>query len=342
MGGSPYCGNCLQFSWITFKKVPKWKLTFTNLNTFLHLFGILLLFHFQTWHRAALHTTSILVMTSSHSNYSHHSEDYICKDSSVISLNIAFFNVSRLFLLLPLSIFILYQGYQQWQQHRSFQAVSHSDIFAYHLAAMELIWILGTALFYCGSYLKFPNIVAVGYFLSTMIFCGESNFHILTCVECYLAVVHPITYRVLKNTRGIKIRNICIAFVWMFCFLWCSLALAQYPATPIIPLFCILVSSLAVTSYCCLCVLYALWEGSRDREQVDQSKQRAFFTIMAILGALCLLFLGSIITNSLTQSTLLSISFKCVAVVAGYWLNIPSCLVLPLLYLRRTGNLPCH
>lgn len=82
-GGSPYCGNCLQFSWLTFKKVPKWKLTFTNLNTFLHLFGILLLFHFQTWHRAALHTTSILVMTSSHSNYSHHSEDYICEDSSV-------------------------------------------------------------------------------------------------------------------------------------------------------------------------------------------------------------------------------------------------------------------
>lgn len=286
-------------------------------------------------------------MTSFHSNYSHFSEEYKCEDSTAVFLNLTFFTVSRLFLLLPLSIFILYQGYQQWQQHRSFQAVSHSDIFTYHLAAMELIWILGTALFYCGSYLKFPNIVPVGYFLSTMVFCGESNFHILTCVECYLAVVHPITYRVLKNTRGIKIRNICIAFVWMFCFVWSSLALAQYPTTPIIPLFCISVSSLAVTSYCCLCVLYALMhsgpgEGSRDREQVDHSKQRAFFTIMAILAALSLLFLGSIITTSLNQSTLVSISFKCVALVAGYWLNIPSCLVLPLLYLRRTGNLPCH
>lgn len=286
------------------------------------------------------------VTTSFPSNYSHDSEHSLCVNPTLSFLISTFFNVTRLSLLLPLSIFILYLGYKQQQSHSSLQTKSHSDVFTHHLAAMELISSLGTALVYCGFYLKLPHMVTVGYFLSTMIFCGESSFHVLTCVERYLAVVHPITYRMLRNSRGTRIRNICIGFAWILCFVWSSITLAQDPATPVIPLFCILVFSLAVTSYCSLRVLCALvhpgpGEASGDRRQANQSKQRVFFTIMAIMGALCLMFLGSIITTTVYQSEVVSDRVKCLVLVSGYWVNIPSCLVLPLLYLQRRGKLSC-
>ncbi|KAJ4945170.1 hypothetical protein JOQ06_013706, partial [Pogonophryne albipinna] len=79
---------------------------------------------------------------------------------------------------------------------------------------------------------------------------GESLFHVLTCLERYLAVVRPIIYLRLRNVQGVRIRNISIG--------------------------------LSV-----LCVL--IRPGPGNGERVDQSKQSAFYTVTAITAALWLL-----------------------------------------------------
>lgn len=43
-------------------------------------------------------------------------------------------------------------------------------------------------------------------------------FPLMTCVEHYLAVVHPITYLSLRKAKGIRIRNITAGRIWLLIF----------------------------------------------------------------------------------------------------------------------------
>ncbi|GLD73435.1 uncharacterized protein AKAME5_002476000, partial [Lates japonicus] len=204
------------------------------------------------------------------------------------------YSITAILLLLPLCTFILYLGLQRRLQQRSSSSaatMSHSDCFTYHMAVIELIGVLGLTLSLCGIFMEDLNIMWLGFSLMVINWCGEVLFHILTCVERYLAAVHPIIYLSLRKERGIRIRNITIGCVWLLCFAWTCLS--NMDSLLIIPDFCLLFSSLTITVFCSVSVLCVLirprpGEQGGDRGRVDQSKQRAFYTIIAILGVLLL------------------------------------------------------
>ncbi len=293
-----------------------------------------------------LRTADMSVNSSYSSNSSLDSELFPCSNSIISSLISTAFNITKAVLILPLSILVLYLGLQRRRQQRSFTTTSHSDIFTYHAAAMELIWVLGSAFFFCGTSNDLPEMAIVTSCLFSLTFCGETFFHLLTCVERYLAVVHPITYLGLRQSNGVRIRNISIGCVWLLSFVWSGITILDDITSTIISLFSLLVFSLVVVSFCSLSVLRVLirpgpGEGGRDKERVDQSKHRAFFTMMAIMGVLCLWFGGVLVSYALGTSPLLSHSVGCVVRTSAFWLNLPSSLVSPLLYLHRAGKLSC-
>ncbi|XP_078020846.1 uncharacterized protein LOC144459912 [Epinephelus lanceolatus] len=222
--------------------------------------------------------------------YSSSSTPYTCNDSSAGLLVSVTFNTTKI-LLLPLSVLVLYLGHQRWRQQRSFSTTSHSDIFTYHMAAIELIYAFGGTVAFCGIYTEVSEVVIVGAYLSSMAFPGQTCFHLLTCVERYLAVVHPITYMGLRQSGGIKIRNISIGCVWLLSLVWSGVIVQSLNDIPVAPFLCLLLFTLVVVSFCSLRVLCVLLrpgpgEVGRDRKRVDQSKQRAFHTIAAITAVL--------------------------------------------------------
>ncbi|XP_044040234.1 uncharacterized protein LOC122870239 isoform X1 [Siniperca chuatsi] len=284
--------------------------------------------------------------SSSPSNSSLGSVPLNCSSSNVSFLIGSAFIVTKAFLLIPLSILILYLGHQRWRRQHSFTTTSHSDIFTYHMAAIELIGGLGSAFFFCGSSVDLPQMVIAGYCLSFINFCGENFFHLLTCVERYLAVVHPVTYLGLRNVRGVRIRNISIGCAWLLCFVWTGTISLHYPTSPTVLFFSPLVFSLVVMSFCSISVLRVLirpgpGEGGKDKERADLSKQRVFVTILAIMGVLWLWFVGFLVSYALDTLVLLSPSVSCVVKASAFWFTLPSSLVLPLLYLQRAGKLSC-
>eukprot|EP00064_Thunnus_orientalis_P023959 superscaffoldBa00009649_g24223 len=190
-----------------------------------------------------------------------------CINSTAGSLSITTFTITSILFLLPLCIFILYLGHQRWRQQRSGTTISHSDLFTYHMVISELMNILGFTLTCCAVFTDLPEMMMPGLYLSYINISAQMFFHILTCVERYLAVVHPVTYLGLRKARGIRIRNITIGCVWLLCF-----------------------------------VTTGPGEGDRSRQQVHQSKLRAFYTIMAILGVLLLRFSQNILTTVLFTS----------------------------------------
>lgn len=275
------------------------------------------------------------------SNSTSSSPGHHCSKFTVVAIIGNFFTFTKAALLIPLSILVLGLGHQRRQQRHSM--TSHSNIFTYHTAAIELIWSFGSGLFFGGFGTGHQEITEIGYFLAALSLFAENLFHLLTCMERYLAVVYPIIYRGFKGARGIRIRNVSIACVWLLSFVWSSFKIINEDPTADTSLFLLpLLLSLVGASFCRLSVLCVLMRpGPGDREQAKQSKQKAFLTIAAITGVQWFWFLGLLVATALNTSPLILPSVSCVMRATAQWFNFPSSLVLPLLYLYKAGKLPC-
>ena len=110
----------------------------------------------------------------------------------------------------------------------------------------------------------------MGFFLWNLTWYVKTFFHMLTCVERYLAVVHPVIYLSLRRERGIRIRNISFGCVWLLSFGASLISFDNVLVNMDVSLF---IFSLFVISFCSLSVLCVLIrpgpvEQGGDREIV--------------------------------------------------------------------------
>ncbi|CAI5660944.1 unnamed protein product [Oreochromis niloticus] len=253
------------------------------------------------------------------------------------------FDLLKVILIVPLCTLVLCVAHQRWRQQRSFKTASHADIITYHMVVIEPIWILGGFCYLSGTYTNDSLMITVGLNVRYTTCYAGIFLHLLTCVERYLAVVHPITYLGLRNARGVKIRNISIGCTWLLSF-GMILVRVLYMPNNITIQQCVLVISIIIISSCSLSVLYVLIcsgprERVREKELVNQTKQRAFYTITAILGMFWLWLVGLFVNITVSQYPQLNTNIKCVLDMFLSLFNLPSHLVLPLLYLQRAGKL---
>lgn len=251
---------------------------------------------------------------------------------------------TRVFLLFPVSLFILCHGVQR--RRRSLTAMSHFDIFTFHHCVLELVWILGSALQVLGLTMGLEVLFRAAIYLNSCIFPGETLFHVLTCLDRYLAIVHPVLYVSLRSSRGVSVRNVAVLGVWLLCFLF-SCAANNLRSVIYLRLFsCFLTCSVLLVLFCGLSVLCALigpgpGEKAGNKKLVDQTILRAFITVAAITGVLCVWFFAFLVSSSLLSSGLVAENVSCVLEVSVLWFSLPCSLILPLLYLLKAGTLQC-
>lgn len=272
-------------------------------------------------------------LNSSSSNYTF--PDYVqCSFSFPEYIIFNTFFTFKIFVFLPLCIFILHHGFQRWQKNSS--ALKHFDFFSYHLAALQLIGVFGCFFCFCGFCGDYQQIVLVGYILYSTSCFGETYFHVFLCLEQYLAVVHPITYMSLRKERGMRIRNVSVSCAWALTALGTGLSNVDHMTEVVI--FMQEFAAAAVISFCCQSVLCGLIHpGStiQAKDKVDQSKQRAFYTIIVILGVLMLRLSWGVfwvLLDMIYNKT------SCQMVILNAWINVPSNLVIPFLFLQRAGK----
>ncbi|KAJ4945009.1 hypothetical protein JOQ06_013548 [Pogonophryne albipinna] len=273
-------------------------------------------------------------------NFFSNSSDFsICTNTKSFIYIFSAFSLNIIFLT-PLLIFVLYLGFQKSRKPRSSStATSHSDHFTYHSIFMQLVEYNGTAFFFIGRNINSLKMVDVGVALLSVVSSGQALFHLLTCVERYLAVVHPVTYLGLRQGGGVRIRNISIGCVWFLGLVCLAASFLSGQELSRILYSCITCLSLSGVTFCSVSVLCVLnrprpGEGGGNKEHTDQSKQRAFYTIMGIMGVLLLRLGVNVITNIMYNDF-------CVALISNLWSGLPSSLVLPLLFLHRVGKLQC-
>lgn len=268
-----------------------------------------------------------------------------CFNTTTGAIMITTITVSSILLLLPLCIFVLYLGYQRWRQ-QYWGTMSHSDLLTHNMVTIELIKILGTTLTSFGVHTDHRVVSTLGIILWSVDLSGQLFFHFLTCMEHYLAVVHPITYMRLRTANGIRVRNISIGCIWMLCCALSGFGSVIDYRTVIILCFCLFTFALIIISVCSISVLHVLinsgtGEGGGDAQRVNKSKLRAFYTIIAILVVLVLRSGGSISTVALYETLQLGKSERCGVFLSLLWFSLPSSLVSPMLFLHRAGKLVC-
>ncbi|XP_078020854.1 uncharacterized protein LOC144459914 [Epinephelus lanceolatus] len=284
----------------------------------------------------------------SSSNSSLHVTLHVClKERMAVPIMTAY-SITNLLLQLPLFILILCVAHQRWRKQRSVATavtMSHSDFFTYNMVAMEVMGMVGSFLFCFSTYTDVMSLKMAGMYLFSTTWPGQTLFHILTCMERYLAVVHPVTYLGLRQVGGVRIRNISTGCVWLMCFAGMGVIQELLSNFSSISATCFWVVSLIVISFCSLSVLRVLisprpGEGGGYRARVDQSKQRTFITVMAILGVLLFRSVGDLAFAVIITLPVLSQYEMCAVMMSTGWFCLPSSLVLPLLFLHRSGKLP--
>lgn len=246
--------------------------------------------------------------------------------------------------LLPLCLFIFFLGFQRWRQQTACVTENTSDLLTFHQLATEVMSIIGWLASCCGFYTHLQEVMMVGLYLST--FGMQMSFHLLACIERYLAVVHPITYLRLKQRRWILIRNACICYAWLNSF---GVSIVMFLETSIyvsVCVLCVLALIVAIVFFCSLSVLGVLirsrpGDSSGRRQHVEKSKLRAFYTILSIMTALIFKLGAYILVTSIDASPQFAETTRCGILLSGFWFSLPSALVLPLLFLQRAGKLRC-
>ena len=260
------------------------------------------------------------------------------------------FSFTNIIFLLPLSILVLNLGFQRWKQQRSVSSavvMSFSDFFTYNMAVMELFGVFGCIMYICSKYFHLSWLAGMSTFMLIFPWSGQMCFPILTCLDRYVAVVYPITYRRLKQVAGLYIRNISTGFVWLQCFA----TVPFYSLTTnnrsvfLTTAVCLMSVLLIAVTFSSLSILHVLirprpGEVGRNGARIDKSKRRAFHMIIIIMGVLWLRFGGALVCNVVLVSPGVSPGVQCVVGAAQVWFNVPSSLVLPLLFLHRAGKLP--
>lgn len=277
---------------------------------------------------------------SSNSSSSSAAEYLFNCETSVLSQTIfATFFISYIFLL-PLFIFVL------WQLSHSGSATGEtrdSDVFTFQLVFLQIFRVAAIIIYCYGTFSDSLIGITMGYNVFSSIAPGETMFHVLICMERYLAVVHPVTYRGLRQTGGVRIRNICIGCVWMLCLVVSSASVNHI--VNIIATFLLLIPASATITFCSISVLFVLirprpGEVGGIRERVNGAKQKAFYTILVILATLMVRFLSYLVYTIIFALLRVKTNDPCLYFWSVSWFSLPSILVLPLLYLHRIGKLP--
>lgn len=247
-------------------------------------------------------------------------------------------------LLFPISGIVVFLGLKRrFQQSFAVKpaTVVHSDVFIYHMAAMEFVGVPGCLLLIYSIFQNNYILINRGHAIWAFSWYGETFFYLLTCMEHYLAVVHPVAYRNLRKESGIRIRNITISGVWLFNLGKVIVTfLGKY--SPLFE-FCIMMFLIIGLCFSLLAIILVLigpvfWEEGKKR-RLNQSKKRAFYQIFVIQAALlsrCAFFLTIALYFNGT------IHVDCLSLFCAAWTNLACSVVLPLLLLQRTGMIACY
>ncbi len=220
-----------------------------------------------------------------------------------------------------------------------------AEVFSLNQAICEVAICVSNVIYLIAMNIAISSVVSLTYlwhvvrFSFGLGFLGRPLFLSCVCLECYLAVVHPVTflkYKLLRYRLAGAVISWLTVLVCCVIFIWVPHSSTYYVC------FSMAFSCFLVKFFCCVEVLRALrhpgpGDGNQESRGMNTAKLRAFRIILIILVSEALIYLPYAITTIFLdflsdkgRSALLCIAF-CVALVTGF--------MPPFLYIYKAGKL---
>ncbi|XP_063076961.1 G-protein coupled receptor 183-like [Engraulis encrasicolus] len=213
------------------------------------------------------------------------------------------------------------------------------DIYMINLTAMDLIFnvsVLPAAL--CFFLWRNEVFLKINDFIYCLSVSGRPLFMVCICVDCFMAVLHPITYRNLTRSRY---RQVVCMPVWGFTLVY-GLMFIFNPQLFITPYMIVpYILSLPAITFCNLSILHALRkQDPSGKTDVHPQKQRALHTITNSFVMAVVSYLPPLVVNVLMPVLPLTEQQSYCQVGTPFLVGTTlGGTIQPLLYLSHRGHL---
>lgn len=275
------------------------------------------------------------------SNSSQPSEDMFGHCVDMMAGIIIWASLSTLFSLVgcPACVAVFWELFRR---HKAGTPVSPNDVFMLNLTIMDFVFLCFVPFGLCNFLLwHIRPVQMLSNFLHALNLAGRPLLTACICVDCYLAVVHPVTYR---SRKSLTPRVVMAAAVW-------TITVAQGTTSTVVnelnhsawAMF-VYIIALPVIVICDVSILWTLKRSLRAGGDLHPRKKRALqiitnsmvMTITSYVPPVLAYILGDvIITDDRVYECFLAIPIL-LAPTAGS-------VIMPLLYLGNLGSLksPC-
>lgn len=220
---------------------------------------------------------------------------------------------------------------------KSHQNVSN-ELFIINLIIINLVYLSMIPFSICNDlvwhYKGFECITSI---MEGIILAARPLFVTCVCVDCYFAVVRPITYR---SNKKIVIRKAACFFIWLntICFSVhkCYKIYSFPPTLNSAPL----IFSLPVIIFCNISTLQVLRKSDATKKNHQPEKKQALLMIFYSLVLTLVVYTPAVVIFSLADLMPLSREmYKCTVGMFGFLLSSSGCVIMPILHLHALGKL---
>lgn len=218
---------------------------------------------------------------------------------------------------------------KMWQPRQSGTPLTPNSLFILHLTIMDTIFLTTIPLGILNNMIfKVLELESVLNGLYSLNVCGRPLMMTCMCLDCYVAVLHPITYH---QKKSLTPRIVMICFVW-----FCSFGIGvifflspQYSGLISMGPFIITTVIVGISDSF---ILHALFKSDAGKKNIHQQKKRAVQSLINSLVMTILFYFPPILMEMLRMGTIGSNSFLCTSMFLATALSTLGSGVMPILY----------
>ncbi|KAL7372932.1 hypothetical protein ABVT39_024177 [Epinephelus coioides] len=235
----------------------------------------------------------------------------------------------------PASVAGIWEMFQRYKRGTSFKP---NDVFTLNLSIMDSVFLLfiPPGLLNHLFWRSWP-FEATWNFIYALSTCGRPLLMACTCVDCYLAVVHPIFY---YKRKSLTPRVVIVGIVWtltfaigiafFLCFL---LYLTMFSIAPYV------IAVIIIGIFDSL-ILHKLIKSEPGRTNIHPQKQRAVHTLINSLVMTVLSYLPPVLMLVVGQPLISSFNgFLCLIAIPMTITSTLGSTIMPILHLKNQGKL---
>ncbi|XP_054455497.1 P2Y purinoceptor 3-like [Anoplopoma fimbria] len=274
-------------------------------------------------------------------NFSEPSGEMLGHCGDMMAGIIAWASLSALFSLVgcPACVAVLWQLYRR---HKAGTPVTPNDVFMLNLTIMDLVFLLFVPFGVCNFIMwHMTTVQLLSNFLYALNLAGRPLLTACICLDCYLAVVHPVTYHARKSLTP---RFLMAAAVW-------TVTVAQGIASTVVEelshsawAMFVYVIALPIIVICDVSILRTLKKSFHAGGDLHPRKKKALqiitnsmvMTVTSYVPPVVAYILGDLIISD-------DKVYECFLAIPILINPTAGSVIMPLLYLENLGNLkgPC-